>query len=138
MAFPADCHDEGTLGRDLGQPARCQRITVSGLRIFKASSTPGAKRFSPRKHQAVNAAEGHALLCAAAAFISLIIRLAGRLSEPKQGSSPVADQRDETAVRKVDAIDDPPGLLQKAAPFQDGFAHVRRQEREIVGRKRGE
>jgi hypothetical protein len=28
------------------KPARCQRITVSGLRIFKASSTPGAKRYS--------------------------------------------------------------------------------------------
>ena len=29
------------------KPARCQPITVSGLRIFRASSTPGAKRYSP-------------------------------------------------------------------------------------------
>src|SRR5258708_4832032 len=29
------------------KPARCQRITVSGLTIFKASSTPGASRYNP-------------------------------------------------------------------------------------------
>src|SRR5260221_2983689 len=29
------------------KPARCQRITVSGLTIFKASSTPGANRYNP-------------------------------------------------------------------------------------------
>src|SRR3984893_12989392 len=29
------------------KPARCQRITVSGLTIFKASSTPGARRYNP-------------------------------------------------------------------------------------------
>jgi hypothetical protein len=28
------------------KPARCQRITVSGLTIFKASSTPGASRYN--------------------------------------------------------------------------------------------
>jgi hypothetical protein len=27
--------------------ARCQRITVSGLTIFKASSTPGANHYNP-------------------------------------------------------------------------------------------
>jgi hypothetical protein len=29
------------------KPARCQRITVFGLTIFKASSTPGASRYNP-------------------------------------------------------------------------------------------
>src|SRR3981189_2866471 len=29
------------------KPARCQRITVSGLTIFKACSTPGANRYNP-------------------------------------------------------------------------------------------
>src|ERR1700692_2948426 len=29
------------------KPARCQRITVSGLTIFKASSAPGANRYNP-------------------------------------------------------------------------------------------
>src|SRR6201989_1167307 len=29
------------------KPARCQRITVSGLTIFKASNTPGANRYNP-------------------------------------------------------------------------------------------
>src|SRR5436190_19538992 len=29
------------------KPARCQRITVSGLTIFKASSMPGASRYNP-------------------------------------------------------------------------------------------
>src|ERR1700704_4056559 len=29
------------------ESGRCQRITVSGLRIFRASSTPGTRRYSP-------------------------------------------------------------------------------------------
>jgi hypothetical protein len=29
------------------KPARSQRITLSGLTIFKASSTPGASRYNP-------------------------------------------------------------------------------------------
>ena len=51
-----ECGSEGawptTVGLDFQRqyarkPARCQPITVSGLRIFRASSTPGAKRYSP-------------------------------------------------------------------------------------------
>jgi hypothetical protein len=37
--------------------ARCQRITVSGWRIFKASRTPGTRRYSPGKHQAIDTLE---------------------------------------------------------------------------------
>jgi len=40
----------------LGKPARCQRITVSGLTIFKASRTP-VPADTTGKYQTVDAAE---------------------------------------------------------------------------------
>jgi hypothetical protein len=37
------------------KPARCQRITVSGLTIARASSMPGAHGYNPAKYQMVHA-----------------------------------------------------------------------------------
>ena len=58
----------GTFGRPPGDfdlhrqyqrnPARCQRITVSGLTIAKALSAFGAKPYSPGKYQPIDVAEG--------------------------------------------------------------------------------
>jgi hypothetical protein len=62
---------KGSFGRPRGdfdfhrqykrKPARCQRMTVSGLTIAKALRMFGAKLYSPANNQPIDVAEGRPL-----------------------------------------------------------------------------
>jgi hypothetical protein len=53
-------HDRNFQRQCARKPVRCQRKTVSGLRIFSASSTLG-EAIESDKQQSIDVAEGHSL-----------------------------------------------------------------------------